>query len=339
MSKSQPSVAIAILNWNGLKFLQQLLPELKLLTYSNYKVYVIDNHSSDESVNYCKQNHPEVQTLVLEDNYGFAGGYNRGLALIEEDYYLIMNSDVEVPISFIEPLVEMMEADKNIAICQPKLLAQLDKTMFEHAGAAGGMMDLLGYPFCRGRIFEYTEADNGQYNNPMEIFWATGACSMVRKESYWKVNGMYEYFFMHSEEIDMCWQLIAHGQKIVYCPASFIYHLGGGSLSYHTPKKTYYNFRNNLVMIVRNSPWHQLLWLVPIRFALDMLAVIVFLIKENTSNSRAVLGAYKDFFKWLIKDKTKSPELKISLMSIPIVYKKSIVWQHYVKKVQFYTNL
>lgn len=339
MNSSQPSVAIAILNWNGLKFLKKLLPELNLLTYSNYKVYVIDNLSSDESVNYCKQNHPEVQTIVLEDNYGFAGGYNRGLSLIREDYYLIMNSDVEVPVSFIEPLVKMMEADNNVAICQPKLLAQLDNAMFEHAGAAGGMIDFLGYPFCQGRIFEYAESDKGQYNCPREIFWASGACSMIRKESYWKVNGMYEYYFMHSEEIDMCWQLIALGQKIMYCPESYVYHLGGGSLSYHTPKKTYYNFRNNLVMIVRNTPWHQLLWLLPTRFTLDMLAVVVFLIKENFSNSRAVLGAYKDFANWVINEKNKSPGRKKSLLSIPIVYKHSIVWQHYVRNAKYYSDL
>lgn len=339
MSNSQPSVALAILNWNGVHFLQKLLPELRLLTYGNYKVYVIDNASSDQSLEYIQQHHPEVIAIPLDGNYGFAGGYNRGLKQITADYYLVMNSDVEVPASFIEPMVEMMESDKSIAICQPKLLALNDKQVLEHAGAAGGMMDFLGYPFCRGRIFETSEKDTGQYDDAINIFWASGACSMVRRDSYWLVNGMYEYYFMHSEEIDMCWQLLSHGQTIRYCPRSVVYHLGGGSLSYHTPKKTYYNFRNNLVMLVRNSPFITLLWLLPTRAALDMLAALVFVFKENKGNARAVMGAYKDFVRWLLFSKKEYPKKKRSLTSIAVVYKKSVVWQHYVQGKKYYHQL
>lgn len=339
MITNVPSVAIAILNWNGEKYLQALLTELSKLTYPNYSVYVIDNNSSDDSVAYVRSNHRTVKLIVLDDNYGFAGGYNRGLSQINEDYYLLMNSDVEVPTAFIEPMVAMMETDKNIAITQPKLLALLDKEMFEHGGAAGGMIDILGYPFCRGRLFETTEKDTGQYDIPTEIFWACGACSMIRREAYWKVNGMYEYYFMHSEEIDMCWQLITEGYKIMYCPDSYIYHLGGGSLSYHSPRKTYFNFRNNLIMCIRNSPWYVLLWLLPFRLILDLLAAITFFLKKDTINGLAVFRAYKDIVKWLFTEKDKFPPKTTSLGSIPFVFHQSVVWKYYVKSIRTYSKL
>ncbi|HEX8462768.1 MAG TPA: glycosyltransferase family 2 protein, partial [Segetibacter sp.] len=284
MNASFPAVGIGILNWNGKAFLQALLPELEKLTYSNYKIYVIDNNSSDDSLAFIRRFHPCVKVIVLDKNYGFAAGYNKGFAEMHEDYYLMMNSDVEVPPGFIEPLVEMMEADKSIAICQPKLLALQKKGMLEHGGAAGGMIDVLGYPFCRGRLFETTEADNGQYQTPAEIFWASGAACLIRKEAYKKVDGMYDYFFMHSEEIDMCWRLIAEGYKIMYCPNSYIYHLGGGSLAYKSPRKTYLNFRNNIVMCFRNSPWYVNLWLLPLRVMLDIVAAVRFLVAEDSAN-------------------------------------------------------
>ncbi len=339
MNTSSPSVGIGILNWNGKKFLETLLPELSKLTYPNCTVYVIDNNSSDDSVDFLRQNHPQVKVIVLNDNYGFAGGYNRGLAQMNEDYYLMLNSDVEAPPSFVEPMVEMMQQDESIAACQPKMLALLDKQMLEHAGAAGGMIDVLGYPFCRGRLFETSEKDKGQFERPVQIFWASGACCMIRREAYWKVSGMYDYFFMHSEEIDLCWRMQAEGYKIMYCPASHMYHLGGGSLSYHSPRKTYYNFRNNIVMCFRNSPWYVNLWLMPLRLALDTLAAIVFLVKENKANAVAVFSAYKDIFRWLVKEKNKFPPKKKSLLSIASVVRKSIVWQHYVKGVKKYEDL
>lgn len=339
MNHPQPFVGIGILNWNGKKFLEKLLPELQHLTYPNYTVYVIDNKSSDDSIAFIQTNHPEVKVIALNDNYGFAEGYNKGLAQMEEEYYLMMNSDVEVHAGFIEPLVAMMEGDKTIAICQPKLLALLQRDTLEHGGAAGGMMDVLGYPFCRGRIFETSEKDTGQYNQPAQIFWASGACSLVRKSAYRQMNGMYSYFFMHSEEIDLCWRLIAEGYKIMYCPDSFIYHLGGGSLAYHTPRKTYLNFRNNVVMCFRNSPWYILLWLFPLRLFLDIVAAIKFSIADDSVNSKAVFVAYKDFFKWLINEPDKFPRKTKSLFSIPFVYQGSIVWQYYVNKVKKYGDL
>lgn len=338
MKPSFPSVGIGILNWNGKKFLQTLLPELKSLSYPNYTVYVIDNASTDDSVKYVREFHPEVKIIALDNNYGFAGGYNRGFALMPEKYYVMLNSDVEVPPSFLKPLVEMMEADSSIAICQPKLLSLLNHQMLEHGGAAGGLIDFLGYPFCRGRIFDTSEPDYQQYSTSV-IFWASGACCMIRKEAYWKINGMYEFFFMHSEEIDMCWRLIAEGYEIMYCSTSYIYHLGGGTLAYQSPRKTYFNFRNNIIMCFRNSPWYTLLWLVPVRIVLDVVASLKFLTDGDKTNCKAVYKAYRDVIKWLATEKNKFPPKKISLLFIPSVFKKSIVWEYYIRKIKHYSEV
>lgn len=339
MNKPAPSVGIGILNWNGKKFLEALLPELNNLTYPNYNIYVIDNSSTDDSVLFIRKFHPAIKVISLDNNYGFAGGYNRGFALMREDYYLMLNSDVEVPSGFIEPLLQMMEADRSIAICQPKLLSLLQPKMLEHGGAAGGMIDFLGYPFCRGRIFDKSEEDFGQYNTSAQIFWATGACCLIRREAYWKVNGMYEFFFMHSEEIDMCWRLIAEGYQIIYCPKSYIYHLGGGTLAYQSPRKTYLNFRNNIIMCFRNSPWYILLWLLPVRFVLDIVASFKFLAEGDSTNWKAVFSAHIDFIKWLAKEKNKFPANKKSLLSISSVLKKSIVWEYYIRKIKYYSEI
>ena len=339
MNISAPLVGIGILNWNGKKFLETLLPELNNLTYSNYTVYVIDNASSDESLSYIREFHPAVKIIALDNNYGFAGGYNRGFALMQEDYYLMLNSDVEVPPGLIEPLLKMMEKDTSIAVCQPKLLALLNPQMLEHGGAAGGMIDFLGYPFCRGRLFDTSEQDIGQYNAPAKIFWASGACCMIRKEAYWKVNGMYEFFFMHSEEIDMCWRLIAKGYKIMYCPDSCLYHLGGGTLAYQSPRKTYLNFRNNIIMCFRNSPWYILLWLLPLRAGLDVVASIKFLSDGDSTNCKAVFRAYRDIVRWVTREKNKFPKKKKSLLSISFVLKRSIVWEYYIKNIKYYSKV
>lgn len=334
-----PTVGIGILNWNGKKFLESLLPQLKNLTYPNYTVYVIDNASSDDSVTFLRRFHPKVKIIALDNNYGFAGGYNRGFEKMPEDYYVMLNSDVEVTQGFIKELVELMEDDTNVAICQPKLLSLTNNEMLEHGGAAGGMIDFLGYPFCRGRIFSSSEEDFGQYNTTAAIFWASGACCMIRRESYWLINGMYEYFFMHSEEIDMCWRLIAKGYEIKFCPTAHIYHLGGGSLAYKSPQKTYFNFRNNIIMCFRNSPWYILIWLLPARIILDTIASLKFLSDGDKNNCRSVFRAYRDFLKWLFKEKNKFPEDKKSLLSISFVLKKSIVWEYYIKKIKYYSDL
>ena len=338
MSTTAPSVAIAILNWNGKKFLENLLPDLHLLTYPNYTIYVIDNKSSDDSIAYVRNFFPKVKIIELDGNYGFAGGYNKGFTSIDDHFYLMINSDVKVPPSFIEPLVNMMVLDPRIASCQPKLLSLREVEMLEHGGAAGGMIDFLGYPLCRGRIFDASEKDNGQYDRETEIFWASGACCLVRRDAYWKVGGMYPFFFMHSEEIDMCWRFIAEGYTIKYCPDSFIYHLGGGTLSHQSPRKTYLNFRNNIIMCFRNSPWYVNLWLIPVRMLLDFAAAIRFL-SHDWDNCKAVLLAYKDFLKWLALEKNKFPAKKKALWSIPSVLKTSVAWQYYINNIREYRSL
>ncbi len=340
MNGQAPSVGIAILNWNGKHFLQALLPALERLHYPDYCVYVIDNNSTDDSVSFLKKAFPAVVIIQLADNYGFAAGYNKGLAAVQEDYYLMMNSDVEVAENFLQPLVNLMEQDKLIAICQPKILSLRNKTLFEHAGAGGGMIDVLGYPFCRGRIFDSAEKDTGQYNDVQQLFWATGTCCLIRKEAYWLSGGMYEYYFMHMEEIDLCWRLNAAGYKIMYCPQAVIYHLGGGSLSYQSPAKTYYNFRNNIVMCFRNSPWYVNAWLLPLRILMDSVAAIQFIVKKNGANAKAVAGAYASFFKWLVKGRNASRgQKKQPLYRLPGVLRTSIVWQYYIRKRKVYTAI
>lgn len=334
-----PSVSIGILNWNGKHYLQQFLPALYNLTYPNYKLYVIDNASTDGSVDYLKKNHPAITIIETGGNYGVAGGYNRGFRQIPGDYLLMLNSDVESPPGFIEPMVELMEKDPNIAICQSKLLAMHSKQQFEYGGAAGGMIDILGYPFCRGRILDTIENDHGQYDDTAEIFWAGGASCLIRRNIYFEVDGMYEYFFMQSEELDMCWKMRAAGYKIVFCPRSFVYHVGGGSLSYQSSKKTYYNFKNNLVMICRNSPLYVLIWLLPVRCAMDVFAAITFLLKKDPSNFIAVFKAYKGFLYWLFKEKNKWPKKRLSLLNIDVVFKGSIVWSYFVNGKKRFSQL
>jgi GT2 family glycosyltransferase len=334
-----PSVGIAILNWNGRHFLQILLPLLQELSYPDYTVYVIDNNSTDDSIAFLKNHFPDVKIIPLSGNYGFAKGYNLGLAPITEDYYLMMNSDVEVGKDFLQPMVSLMESDKQIAVCQPKVLSLRNKEYFEHAGAAGGLIDVLGYPLCRGRIFNTVEKDNGQYNDVCQIFWATGSCCLIRKEAYWQVDGMYDYYFMHMEEIDMCWRMNSMGYKIMYCSKAVVYHLGGGSLPYQSAAKTYYNFRNNIIMCYRNSPWYVNCWLLPLRLLLDATAALEFAIGGNSASTKAVGKAYVHFIKWLFSNEKQTAVVKKSLSSLPGVIKKSLVWQYFILRKKHYEEI
>ena len=334
-----PSIAIAILNWNGKHFLETLLPALQHLTYPDYSVYIIDNKSADDSVAFINAHFPLVKTIALDDNYGFATGYNKGLWQIQEPYYLLMNSDVEITPDFIEPLITQMQSDEKIAVCQPKILSLQNKQMFEHAGAGGGMIDVLGYPFCRGRIFDFVEKDEGQYNDALQTFWATGTCCLIRKKAYWQVGGMYGFYFMHMEEIDLCWRLNAMNYKIMYCPQSVIYHLGGGSLSYGSPSKTYFNFRNNIIMCWRNSPWQVKLWLLPLRMMMDVAAALQFLVQKQKSHSKAVVKAYRDFFKWMFSYERDRPRQKLSLRKAAGVACFSVVWKYFVRKKKTYKEM
>ena len=262
-------VAIVILNWNGRQMLEQYLPSVLNYSKDEATVYVADNASTDDSLAFLQQHYPEVKLVVLDQNWGFAEGYNRALAQIQAEYYLLLNSDIEVTHHWLTPMIEYLDAHADVAACQPKLLSIFDKDRFEYAGASGGYLDRFGYPFCRGRIFDTVEADNGQYDDVADILWATGAALLIRSTDYWAVNGLDARFFAHNEEIDMCWRLRIRGRRIVCIPDSYVYHVGGGTLPKGNPMKTFLNFRNNLTMLYKCLPDGELQHVMRWRWFLD----------------------------------------------------------------------
>ncbi|QFG52681.1 glycosyltransferase family 2 protein [Chryseobacterium sp.] len=289
------NLAIVILNWNGRNWLQQFLPTV-IKNSAGADVFVIDNASTDHSVNYLREYFPAVHIICNSQNYGFAGGYNEGLKKIKTDIYCLLNSDVEVTENWLLPVLKLFERDENIAAIQPKILDYNTPTSFEYAGAAGGLIDNLGYPYCRGRVFEDTDTDHGQFNDETEIFWASGCCLFVRSSAFWEVNGFDERFFAHQEEIDLCWRLKNKGYKIWYTGFSAVYHVGGGTLNKQSPMKTYLNMRNNLTMLLKNLPRIQLLWVLPARMILDGFAAFYFLIRQGPAHFWAVLRAHFSFY-------------------------------------------
>jgi GT2 family glycosyltransferase len=333
-----PAVGIGILNWNGRQYLEQFLPSLCSITYPNYTIYVIDNDSTDDSLAFLEEQYPQVKIIHTGGNLGFAGGYNVGFSQILEPYLVMINSDVEVTPTFLDSIIAKMESDHSIAVCQPKILSWHNKKTFEHAGAAGGMLDLMGYSFCRGRIFDTVEEDMDQYGDA-DIFWASGACCVIRKTAFDAIGGMYPYFFMHFEEIDLCWRMLALNYRVVYCKSSRVYHVGGGSLSYQSPTKTYYNFRNNLILCVRNSSWIFIVWWLPMRFCLDQVAALRFLMQKDTANALAVIKAYWGLIVWLFTVRNKMPQKSKSLLNIPVVLKRPILWLYFVKKKKKYSQV
>ncbi len=289
-------VAIVILNWNGKGFLEQFLPVLVASTkYEGAKIIIADNASTDNSIEYLNTAFPQIKTLILDKNYGFAGGYNKALEQIKAEYYVLLNSDVEVTEGWLDPLIEYLDANKDVVACQPKIRAFQSKNKFEHAGAAGGFIDYLGFPFCRGRVLGETEEDTGQYNSICDVFWATGACLVIRSDIFWKVGALDETFFAHMEEIDLCWRINARGHRIVCVPQSTVYHVGGGTLGVESPHKTYLNFRNNLLMLYKNLPQQSLSKVMKWRRFLDYLAAFQMFLSGKSQNAAAVLKARKDF--------------------------------------------
>ena len=338
-SLTMPLVAVVILNWNGKQFLQQFLPSVIASTYSNVNIIVADNASSDGSVAYLKSNFPTIQIIQNKENGGFAKGYNMALQNVQADYFVLLNSDVEVTSNWIEPIIELMESNKKIAACQPKILDFNKKTHFEYAGAAGGFIDYLGYPFARGRVIETIEEDNGQYDEPTACFWATGACMFVRASTYKELGGLDEYFFAHQEEIDLCWRMQLSGYKIYANPKSVVYHVGGGTLPKGNSKKVYLNFRNNLIMLYKNSSALNLLFILPIRFGLDALAAYKALFSGDFGYFIAVAKAHFGFAKWFLLDKRKSIFPKKINNNLDGYYTKSIIWQYFVKKKQKFSEI
>lgn len=288
-------LAIVILNWNGKKWLEKFLPNV-VEHSQNAEVYVIDNGSTDDSNDFLQTNFPSVKIIKNDKNYGFAGGYNEGLKKIDAEIYCLLNSDVEVTENWTQPILELFSSDENITAIQPKVLSYNQKTHFEFAGAAGGFIDNLGYPYCRGRVFDKLEVDKGQYDDETEIFWASGCAMFIRSKDFWNQNGFDERFFAHQEEIDLCWRLINSGKKIYYTGKSTVYHVGGGTLSKQSPQKTYLNFRNNLSMMLKNLPFPKLLWLIFIRLCLDGIAGIRFGLKDGFPHLWAVARAHFGFY-------------------------------------------
>lgn len=332
-----PKVSVVILNWNGRFFLEKFLPSVYNSTYPNIEFVIGDNGSTDDSLDFVKANYPQIRIIQNDQNYGFAGGYNKVLEQVQADYYILLNSDVEVTTHWIEPVIEMMERENYVA-AQPKIRAFHKKTHFEHAGGAGGYLDKWGYPFCRGRILHVTEEDRGQYDTEEEIFWATGAALFIKSSAWREAQGFDADFFAHMEEIDLCWRLKRLGHKIGYCPKSTVYHVGGGTLQTSNPKKTYLNFRNNLFMLHKNLPLGQALGIIFIRFWLDLLALIHFLVQGKGKDAWAISRSHQAFFTNFFKNSKKRKKYNVPFNKKGL-YKKSIIWDFYVNKIQKFSDL
>lgn len=320
------TLAIAILNWNGRTWLEKFLPTV-LLHSKDAEVYVIDNASDDDSVPFLKSNFPQVKIVLNQKNSGFAGGYNEGLKHISADIYCLLNSDVEVTPNWTDPVMEIFQKHKDISAVQPKILDYNRRNFFEFAGAGGGMMDNLGYPFCRGRIFDEIEEDKGQYNDVAEIFWASGCCFFIRSEDFWAEKGFDERFFAHQEEIDLCWRLRNSGKEIYYTGKSTVYHVGGGTLNKQSAKKTYLNIRNNLSMLLKNLPFPKVIWLIFLRLCLDGVAGLYFGFKNGLPHLWAVVQAHFGFYAQL----PGTVKLRKEVQTENYYQEKWMIFKHFIR--------
>ena len=335
-------VAIVILNWNGEKMLKEYLPSVLRYSRDEATVYVADNASTDDSLSLLRQHFPEVKLIVLDKNWGFAEGYNKALRQIEAEYYLLLNSDIEVTHHWLTPMIEYLDSHPDVAACQPKLLSMYDKDSFEYAGASGGFLDFYGYPFCRGRIFDTVEEDNGQYDNLTDVLWASGAALMLRSKDYWDVDGLDGRFFAHNEEIDLCWRLRIKGRRIVCVPESYVYHVGGGTLPKGNPMKTFLNFRNNLTMLYKCLPEEDLKKVMRWRWWLDYIAAWEMLVlKRNVGDFKAVYRARKAFKQWrkdFVADRQRIQASRVE-RKVPERKTFSLLWQYYVKGRKAFSTL
>ncbi len=334
-------VAIVILNWNGKKLLEQFLPIVIEHSQDIAEIVIADNDSIDDSIDFLKENYPFIRLILNKDNGGFAKGYNDALKHVDADYYILLNSDVEVTSGWIQPVIALMEMDRSIAACQPKMLAYNDRQKFEYAGAAGGFIDKWGYPFCRGRIFGTLENDMGQYDTDCEIFWASGACMFIRTEVFHQLKGFDEEFFAHMEEIDLCWRIRNAGFKVLFSQQSTVYHIGGGTLPKNNPRKTFLNFRNNLLMVYKNAPAKDLWKICLLRLILDGIAGIKFLLEGNGKDCIAVVKAHFYFYKnYRHINKKRKEVIKSSFdNSGNFIYPDSIVFNYYLKRKRTFISL
>lgn len=336
---SLPSVAVVILNWNGKHFLEKFLPSVVSSGYENLSVVVADNASADDSISLLENKFPSVKIISNPVNEGFAKGYNTALKQVSAEYFVLLNSDVEVVTGWIQPVISLMERDKSIAACQPKILSFIQKDEFEYAGAGGGWIDQYGYPFSRGRVFETCEKDTGQYDDTSEIFWATGAAFFVRATVFEEMEGFDEYFFAHQEEIDLCWRIQQAGYKIYVEPSSVVYHVGGGTLQKGNKRKVFLNFRNNLIMLSKNLPFSEKCRKVPFRILLDNITGLRALFNGDLKTWFAILSAHFGFFYWFFKKKKKNKFSKRGLNKMRGVYAGSVVWQYFINKKETFSKI
>ncbi|HZF66291.1 MAG TPA: glycosyltransferase family 2 protein [Chitinophagaceae bacterium] len=327
---SSPSVAIVILNWNGRHYLQQFLPSVLGTQYENLRIVVADNASSDSSVAFLQQHYPSIELIQLRKNFGFSKGYNEALKEVEADYYVLLNSDVEVETQWLNPLINLLEQDSDHAACQPKIMSYANKHLFEYAGGAGGWIDGFGYPFARGRIFDICEEDKGQYDTVRQVFWASGAALVIRSNVFHQMRGFDEFFFAHQEEIDLCWRMQRVGYKIFCCPQSVVYHVGGGTLPRGNSKKTFLNFRNNQIMLAKNLPSSQRWWKIPFRMLLDNISALKGLLSGDAGYFVAIIRAHAAFLLWLLL-KRKKEKLHEAAARLPGQFKGNIAYEHFVK--------
>lgn len=327
-------VAIVILNWNGKRLLEQFLPSVT--RYSNLPgmdIFVADNASTDDSVAFLKLNYPNIKCIELSENFGFAEGYNQALKQVEAEYYVLLNSDVEVTANWLKPMVDYMDNNADVVAIQPKILAQKQKTHFEYAGASGGYIDKLGFPFCRGRIFDTVEYDHGQYNTIQNIFWASGACMFIRSQDYFEVGGLDARFFAHMEEIDLCWRLRARGKRIVCLPKSTVFHVGAATLKKESPNKVFLNFRNNMLMLYKNLDSEKVNKTIRIRKTYNLIAAVKYVLAGQTDNAKAILKAHKDFNSLKSKyQETRNINIEKTVnKDIAEIYRGNIILDYYLR--------
>jgi GT2 family glycosyltransferase len=334
--------AVVILNWNGRELLERFLPALSEHTPAETAdIIVADNGSTDDSIAFLAAHYPQIRCIVFDKNYGFAEGYNRALSQLNYEYVVLLNSDVEVSARWLETALDYLDTHPDVIALQPKLLDYKDKTAFEYAGASGGFLDKYGYPFCRGRIYTTVEKDNGQYDEPAEVFWASGACLFIRLKDYMEADGFDNYFFAHQEEIDLCWRLKARGKKIVCLPQSVVYHIGGATLKMENPRKTFLNFRNNLLMVYKNLPEKYYRKTMIFRFLFDYLAALQFLLKGYPANAWAVCKARRDFSRQKKNYQlVRKENLERTVSELPSgMFTHSILWNYYIKNKKKYKQL
>jgi GT2 family glycosyltransferase len=335
-------VAIVILNWNGEKFLKQFLPAVvKFSSNDLNEIWVADNGSTDNSISFIEDQYPSIRLLKFDKNYGFTEGYNKALSQIDAEYYVLLNSDVEVTENWLNPVIDYMDKNSNTGAAMPKILSYSDKQKFEYAGAAGGFIDKFGYPFCRGRILSETETDEGQYDDAVNIFWATGACMFVRASVFHEIGQLDTDFFAHMEEIDLCWRMKNRGYNIKYIPDSTVYHVGGGTLPNNNPRKLFLNYRNSLFLLYKNLPSGKFRKIMFARMILDGASAIMYILQGKFSFFLAVPKAHYQFYYNLKKYRKKRIENneKRTVNDHPEIFNRSIVYYFFIKKIRKYSNL